>query len=169
MKKSKMLLALLVSALTFTISVGVTQAPWASINSGYAIWTDPAHEVLVENEVTAFAATTNFGITEVKFYWMDPSGTKYGPFVVEREEASDTWKDGIHVLEFENKYTPDTVGEWAVQAFFYDGSELEGSPPQEAIRAVSLTAVPEAPIGTVTIALSVLAVLALFARKRKIF
>jgi len=166
MKKSKMLLTLLVSALTFVICVRVAQAPWASIKSGYAIWTEPAHEVLVENEVTAFAATTNFDITEVKFYWMDPYGTKHGPYW---DTPSDTWKDGIHVLVFENEHTLDILGEWGVQAFFYDGSESVESPPQEAIKAVSLTAVPEAPIGTLTIALAVLATLALFARKRKIF
>jgi len=167
MKKSKMLLALLVSALTFAVYVRVAQAPWASIKSGYAIWTEPAHEVLVENEVTALAATTNFDITKVKFYWMDPYGTKHGPF--SETLFQDTTIDGIDVRVFENEHTLDILGEWGVQAFFYDGSESVESPPQEAIKAVSLTAVPEAPIGTLTIALAVLATLALFARKRKIF
>jgi len=168
MKKLKWLLALLVSALTFTVYVGVAQAPWASIKSGYAIWTDPAHEVIVNNEVTAFAATTNLDVDNVDFYWMDPSGTKYGPFPG-TPLGTPHLKDGYTVLEFENKYTPGTLGEWGVQAFFYDGGELDGSPPQERVRAVSLTGVPEAPIGTLTIALAVLAGLALFARKRRIF
>jgi len=176
MKKLYLALAI-VLAMTLVAGVTVVRAyDWSgtSINSGYAITTDwHGMEVPLGAPVTARAGTTNLNIIRVVFRWLKPDGTEaWPPHEVTPHSETDTW-NSQPMLVFISIRNPDEVGDWAVQAIFYD-SEGHGEGPlhEEAtvkvsIRASSFFAIPEGPIGTISILLAMFVALGVIVVKRK--
>ena len=176
-----------VLSLLFLFFVGIAHAPWSSIGSGYAIWTD-AHgvNIPVGVEVTATAGTTEYppgrlsnkpDVTAVRFRWMPPSSSGepdiYDPPIVEDPKPlsydGTTDYEGWPVYTAESKLTPNIMGDWGVQAWFYNTEgNLAGQSGVEAIRAVSFNTVPEIPIvGTLGAAAAMLLSLGLYWHTKK--
>ena len=168
-----------ISTLILFASVAYATFDWSgtSINSGYAVTTDwHGMEVPLEEEVTAWAGTTNDSIVEVKFRWMKPDGTdwwEYGTY-----EGSQEWPvgSGQIVYEWTSSVTPidplTDIGDWGVQAVFYNGEghgvgPIPEQPGKVAVRARSFFSVPEVPIGTVAVVVAMFGALGFFALKRK--
>ncbi len=143
-----------------------------SINSGYAITTDWfPNEVPIGEPVTARAGTTDLSIVKVWFRWLRPNGTEAWPPIEVTTYTLDTW-NGKTVRVFLNTQYPDEVGDWGIQAVFYDEDGHGTGPiqlqePKLAIRARSFFAVPEVPLGTIAILIAMLGALAIFAIKKK--
>lgn len=141
-----------------------------SINSDYAITTDwHGEEAPVGTEVTAIAGTTNPDIVKVRFRWIRPDGTIAREVYVEIVDHIDTW-NGENVYVFIDTFIVDQVGDWGVQAIFYDSTGTGHGPfeDKEAIRATSINVIPEAPLGTITILIAMLGALSIFAIKKKV-
>ena len=168
------LVALLVVLTLITTPTIVQADPWSALSSGYAVTTVPfpQENVMPGDSVTAKAGTTDPEVNYVWFNWLAPDGTvwKDGPVFV------DHWYPDLNygtVYVYFSTYAsiPPIVGDWGVQVEFYDeGGNLKGTADLPVgiikIRATSFHAVPEVPIGTLTILLTMLASLAIFARKR---
>ena len=163
---------------TLLVSIPWVRAPtgpdWSrtGINSGYGVTTNyHGIEVPLETEVTAYAGTTNVGdIDHVKFRWLPPDGSD--PIVITgTHSGSDTTWSGGPIEVWTSTYEPDEVGDWGVQAIFYDQEGHGRGPlPQEghekiAIRAQSFYAVPE--VATIAAILAMFGALGLFAIKKK--
>lgn len=178
--KSK-IISIVVLLASLLVSLPRVQATfdWSgtSINSGYAVTTDwRGTEVPLEEEVTAWAGTTDDSIVEVKFRWVKPDGTDW--WVLGNDEGEEVWpaSSGQMVHEWTSSVTPidpsTDLGDWGVQAVFYD-SEAHGvgpipeQPGKVTVRARSFFAVPEVPIGTVAVVVAMFGALGFFALKRK--
>lgn len=173
------LVAMLVAVLPVVRApIITTEADWGqtAINSGYGVTTNyHGLEVLVGTEVTAYAGTTDPAFQEgedchVKFRWLYPNGSEF--IVVTGTYLGDeVWGDlTIHV--FSDTQTPNAVGDWGVQAVFYDaaGKGLGPIPDQPfptKIRAQSFFSVPEVPIGTIAVVVAMFGALGFFALRRK--
>lgn len=164
-------------------------APWESLSSGYAVWTN-YHGVPVPTgtEVTATAGTTehpdspdghpNFPkVTHVRFRWMPPEGSGLEDFY--SPVCALTWDgstyNGWRVYTADDKHIINALGDWGVQALFYNNPSSQ-NPREESdvakIRAVSVNVVPDIPvIGTAGAAVLMLLGLGLYwhnkARDRK--
>ncbi len=163
------------------LPLACVQAIWdwsgTSINSGYAVTTDwHGIEVPIGETVTAWAGTTDISIIKVVFRWLRPDKTVAGTFVVLWDPPNSTsegsW-NGDPVREFKNSYIPDVLGDWGVQAIFYDtGGHGVGPVPGDdgekvAIRARSFFTVPEVPFGTIASLAAMLGALSVFTLKRR--
>lgn len=143
-----------------------------SIDSGYAVTTDwHGVEVPLGTLVTARAGTTNLDVVEVKFRWLKPDKTEAWPPFLVTAYTEELW-NGQTVRVFINAQTPDELGDWGVQAVFYDGDgtgvgPIPDQPDKIAIRATSFFAVPEVPFGTIIIALSMFGTLSAFILKKR--
>jgi len=170
------LVALLVVLTLIIIPTIVKADPWSALGgSGYAVTTEPfpLEEVVVDvDEVHAKAGTTDPNVDYVVFRWLAPDGTVISrdpEDIVDVAPETDPTYGPISVAR--SSYIPNMVGDWGVQVFFYDE---EGEPHIRGeaivrIRATSFFVIPEVQMGTITILLTMLASLAIFARKRKIF
>jgi len=157
--------------------VSVQAYDWsgASINSGYAVTTDWHGEMVPIGEtVTAWAGTTDLTIVKVAFRWLRPGGTEAWP-PVEATDYNDVEWDGLTVREFSSSEVPDELGDWGVQAVFYDdGGHGHGPVPNDddaekvAIRARSFFSVPEVPLGTITILIAMFGALGVLLAKKNI-
>lgn len=171
-KKKNRSLVLLLSLVLFLSFVNIVNAidfpPWpSSLNSKYGITTIyHGIQVPVGTTVEAFAFTTNFPEAEkVVFRWLKP---------VDNEVASATVLLENTFLEFEGEdvwyaihdHTIDAVGDWGVQAIFYDGSDNEIWRDKLSIKATSFFSVPEIPFGTLTATLSMILALVIFVALR---
>ena len=166
------LVALLV-VFTLIVTPTIVQAdPWSALGgSGYAVTTEPfpLEDVLVNvDEVTAKAGTTDDNVQYVVFRWLAPDGTVPHTDTVEYPdfdwEYDPTYEMDVKIAR--STFIPTMVDDWGVQVFFYgEGGHLRGEAIIR-IRATSFLVVPEVPIGTLTILLTMLASLAIFARKR---
>lgn len=161
------------------------QAPWSSLNSGFAVTTD-YHEqhlefILPGTEVTAMAGFVventdplTPGVEWIQFIWrvsdnMERNESVYPPFHVT------TWTDKqevTHMIYYLNDtFTPNTVGPWGIQAIFRgEGGHIMGQDtvdPAFSIKATSFDVVPEAPIGTIAVFLAMLGALGIFVKRRK--
>ena len=143
-----------------------------SINSGYAVTTDwHGEEVPIGTSVTARAGTTNLDIVEVKFRWLRPGGMEAWPPIPVTAYTQELW-NGQTVRVFINAQTPNELGDWGVQAVFYDSDgngigPTPGQPDKIAIRATSFNAVPEVPFGTIAVLIAMFGALGIFAIKKK--
>jgi len=164
------LVALLV-VLTLIVTPAIVRAdPWSALGgSGYAVTTEPFPLEDVEvgvDEVVAKAGTTDSNVEYVVFRWLAPDET-----VISRPEdivsvASETDPTYGDILVARSTFVPNMLGDWGVQVFFYgEGGHLRGEAIIR-IRATSFFVIPEVPIGTLTILLTMLAGIAIFARKR---
>ena len=113
-------------------------------------------EVPLGTLVTVTATTDNPNVNRVTFIWKDAG-------------KNPIWTYTDISNSFESANTPDSLGDWGVQAFFQDG---EGKTVQEvedvvAIRATSFNAVPEIPLlGTASIAIAMTLGLAYKTKKK---
>lgn len=187
---------LFVSLVTLGTS-SVARAQWNAIGSGYAVTTDLnasadilGQASLIGSTVTATAGTTDSEVKEVEFRWLDPSGNPVwadfvdvdGPYTTPNvppglpQKISDWAKNnpGVPVWYAFCTRTPNLPGDWAVQAHFYDPDDgarsLKGRntdiitiPPPETFPH----AIPEVPLGTIVVLLSMFGALGIFAMKRK--
>ena len=145
--------------------VPIAYAPWSTLSSGYAIWTDyHGIEIPLGTVVTATAGTTEHpdssahnhfpNVTHVKFRWMAPNGSEtFSPLKPLTWDGT-TEYDGWPVYTANDTLAVDAVGDWGVQAWFYDTQGgLRNEIGLEKIRAISIHTIPELPIvGTAGIA-----------------
>ena len=177
------LVALLV-VLTLIVTSTIVQAdPWSAIVSGYAVTTNHHGEevlippvpplrarvgVLAEN---LYDPSSEAGVYEVRVDLRDPDGNVVDSDTVSWTQFSDATYKGKPI---KGAWTGDlvpgvwVVGHYSVKAYFFDkyGKELAQMDDLTAMRATTVMVVPEVPIGTLTILLTMLASLAIFARKR---
>jgi len=178
-KSSGLTIATLVVILMVLTPVAHATFDWSgtSINSGYAVTTDWHGELVpLGEEVTAWAGTTDASVVEVKFRWMKPDGADWLDYGY--DEGWEEWPagSGQMVHEWTSSVTPidpsTDIGDWGVQAVFYDteGHGIGPIPEQPypvAIRARSFFAVPEVAIGTIAVVVAMFGALGFFALKRK--
>jgi len=176
MKKLALTMAIF---LTFAVVSNVLAFDWSGtpINSGYAVTTDKhGMEVPLGTPVTAWAGTTDLSITEVKFRWLYPNGSEFDIVSVYWDDPDHTSVDeweGQPVRQFNNTIIPNVVGDWGVQAIFYNSTGGPGRGPvptqpyKVAIRARSFFAIPEVAIGTIAILISMFGALGFFAVRKK--
>lgn len=192
MKLRFIVASMLLAGLIIISSANLVRAQWDALGSGYAVTTNRhGVDVPIGASVTAWAGTNDTQVQTVEFRWLRPDGSVFGnpnvpvfgPFVTPAvpagvpQEIVD-WANrypGFSVLYASNTQTPDALGDWGVQAFFHDPTNsvrsLRGRNSDIiAIRATSFNAVPEMPLGTMVILLSMFGALSVFAlRKKKIF
>ena len=185
---------MLFATLLVFANTNIAQAQWPAISSGYAVTTNwHGEDVLIGESVTAFAGTTDSNVTQVEFRWLDPDGNPiwegdlttvdvFGPYTTPEvpdgvpQKIIDWANDnpGVTIWYANDTRTPDVLGDWGVQAFFFDTTDPEKSLRGKnsdiiAIRATSINVVPEVPFGTIVILLSMFGALGVFAIKRKHF
>ena len=168
--------------------VASVNAPWANLSSGYAIWTNyHGIDVPVGTEVTATAGTTehpdssahaNFpNVIAVRFRWMPPEGSGlpdiYTPSLSDPPMLlawdGTTYYDAWPVYTADDTQTADVLGDWGVQAWFYDSEgNLRDETGIEKIRAVSFNTIPDIPVAGTAGAVAVMLLgLGLFLYKKK--
>ena len=163
----------LLSGVLFLLLIVGASAQWGAINSGYAVTTDwHGKDVPLGTTITVKAGTTNLDVVEVKFRWLRPNGTEAWDPIPVTSYTEELWEGQI-IRVFENARTPDTLGDWGVQAVFYDGGgngvgPIPNQPEKIAIRATSFNMIPEIPIvGTAGAVVAMLLGLGLFYKKRQ--
>jgi len=186
----KLGLIALLAVLTLIVTSTVVQAQWSALNSGYAITTNyHGIDVPLGESVTAWAGTTMpdgpGSVVKVRFIWKDPDeNVVWDPFDTTLDKYTTpayppgapqeiidwaTNHPGIDVWYATDEQTPAVYGDWGVQAEFWGpGGKLKGTGGSEGIikiKATSFFNIPEA-ISTLTVLLTMLAGLAIFARKR---
>lgn len=162
---------LIIVFLSLLIASASTQ--WDAISSGYAVTTDwHGKEVPFGTIVTAKAGTTNLEVVEVIFRWLKPDGTEAWPPIPVTSYIEELW-EGQTIRVFENGQIPDTLGDWGVQAVFYNGGgngvgPIPSQPEKVAIRATSFNTIPEIPVvGTIGAAIVMLLGLGMFIKRRR--
>lgn len=175
MKKSRLtplMLALL--SIGILASISVVYAPWQTLGTGYAITTDHhGVDVLPGTPVTATAGTLDPDVVNVTFRWHMPNETVRWEVTkpVAPNGTWGEWNDGTPalILYANDSQILDVIGDWGVQAFFRDekGTDRAGLTDVIKIRAESFNVIPEVPLGTIAVTLSMLAALGIFALKRK--
>lgn len=173
MVKMKKLIAIILPLMALGLFVMCVEAQWDALNSGYAVTTNyHGVDVQLGTPVTARAGTTEYpNVTSVRFRWIPPVGDEILTDAVNLtpSDPSEYW-NGELIYDAFNTTTIDVLGEWGVQALFYDSAE----PPNlmhetgiKKIRATSFFAVPQVPFGTIAIVLTMLGGLSVFALKKK--
>jgi len=177
----KLGLIALLAVLTLIVIPTIVQAdPWSAIDSGYAITTNyfgqevvPPLDPPLEAKVGVLTELFNsLDVYEVRVDLRDPDDNVVDSATI----AAAAFLDGTSPQGAPIKYAwtgplePATwvVGDYSVKAYFFaeDGKELANTEDLTAMRATTVMVVPEVPIGTLTILLTMLASLAIFARKR---
>lgn len=150
---------LLIVSVLFIANTNVAQAGWNSINSGYAVTTDwHGEEVPIGTTVKATAGTTNDNVYKIEIYWYDQNQALMHISVIYPQWGT---VYGTYCKYANATYTPDTVGDWTVQAIFRaPGGHIRGADEDiVAIRASSFFEVPEVPFGTIAIVLGMIGAL----------
>jgi len=175
MKKSRLIsLTLALLSIGMFASISVVYAPWQTLGTGYAITTDyHGVDVLPGTPVTATAGTLDPRIVNVIFRWHMPNDT------VRWEVTKPVWTNGTQgqwnngtwaVIRYANDtQILDVLGDWGVQVFFQGpgGTEKANLTDVIKIRAESFNVIPEVPLGTIAVTLSMLAALGIFTLKKK--
>mgnify|MGYP001173869223 CR=1 FL=1 len=148
--------------------------PPNNLSSGYRVTTENFPDpVLIGDPVIAWAGTLNPNITEVKFRWNPPDGSGLDPIIAIGTAAGyEDVPDVGRVYQWTDTQYPDVVGDWGIQAVFYNDPDKGVGPIPEQpffteIRARSFFAIPEVAIGTIAVILAMFAALGLFALKRR--
>ncbi|MFB0502714.1 MAG: hypothetical protein ACETWE_02680 [Candidatus Bathyarchaeia archaeon] len=146
-----------------------------SLNSGYGITTDyHGEEVMPLTPVTAYAVTTKEVPHQVKYVvirWIMPNGTEAWRTEPLELTNNGEWKEEKTYWASDTR-NPHIIGDWGVQAIFYNKEKqaIDPDPPHNdkvAIRATSFFVVPEAPFGTIAVTLAMITAIAITALKRK--
>ncbi|MEM4713701.1 MAG: hypothetical protein QXQ61_04020 [Candidatus Bathyarchaeia archaeon] len=186
MKTVYVALAVLLIGLFLAIA-NIAHAQWPALSSGYAVTTNwHGKEVPLGESVTVWAGTTDSNVQEVLFRWKRPDETIFveinvpvvGPYTTPNvpegvPQEIINWANsnpGINVYYANNTQTPDTLGDWGVQAFFRGpgGKTKAGVEETIAIRATSFNVIPDLPVvGTAGAVTAMLLGLGLFFQKKK--
>jgi len=182
MKKSRLMpLMLVFLSIGILASISVVYAPWQTLGTGYAITTNyHGIDVLPGTHVTATAGTLDPSIVSVTFKWNAPNGTTIWIDVVTPLWTNGTygkWNDGTTALiHYANAthtlYLLEGLSvpqDWGVQAFFQGpgGKEKANVADVIKIKAESFNVIPEVPLGTIAVTLSMFTALGIFALKKK--
>jgi hypothetical protein len=182
--KLRLVIVILLSLSQFFANINLGKAQWSAIDdSGYAATTDwHGTDVPVGENVTATAGTIDLNVTHIRFIWHDPNDTIVQDVFVDvlnltTPEVPDNvpqevidWAEenpGITYLYAQSWYEPDAVGEWGIQAIFYNITSERGNSTTR-IRATSFNAVPEVPYGTIAIVTMMFSALVIYTIKRRI-
>jgi hypothetical protein len=153
--------------------------PYNNLSSGYRVTTENfPNSVGLGEPVVAWAGTTNGDIDEVKFRWNPPDGSGLDSIVIIGTPEGSVFVDGVGtVYQWSSTYTPidpDALGDWGVQALFYDNDSpgsgvgpiaCQAGPVR--IIARSFFVVPEAALGTIAVLASMMTAFAIFRPKKK--
>jgi len=179
LRKLRFVLLAVVLAL-IAIPTIVQADPWSAIDSGYAITTNHFGEVIIPPPIPPLEAKVgiltelfdSLDVYEVRVDLRDPDDNVVDSATI----AAAAFSDGTSPKGAPIKYAwtgplaPASwvVGDYSVKAYFFaeDGKELAQTEDLTAMRATTVMVVPEIPIGTVAILLTMLASLAIFTRKR---
>jgi hypothetical protein len=180
------LFALLVLWLAVLAYTDVAKAQWSAINSGYAVTTNwHGIDVPIGQRVVATAGTTDSAVTHVVFIWRNSSenivwvdnvtvselSTPNVPSNVSDEVVK--WANenqGICYRYAQSAKIPNMVGEWGVQAIFYNATKPQGNPRENFVvkKATSINVIPDAPVvGTAGLVSAMAFGLGLFKLKQK--
>ncbi len=181
--------AVLALAIVIVIAfAGRAYAQWNAISSGYAVTTD-FHGLSVSpgTLVTVTAGTTDVRVFEVIFVWHYPDGSVAftetvpvtwttcptpppSPIPKEITDWVATQPTGFVYGYAQSSHVADVLGDWGVQALFHDhaGHQVGEYTEIVAVRSTSFNVVPLIPVlGTAGMALSLLAGLGLFIKRRR--
>jgi hypothetical protein len=157
---------------------GEIQGSFNALDSGYAItrWPWDGGELFPGESATVRAGATEPPTpppaSHVVFRWNRPNGSHFDTPAKPLTKSDDTW-NGRAIWDAYDTQTLDMDGDWGVQALFLDSQgKLQGPNPYPIvkIKAISWHVVPEVPLGTVAIMLSMLGAFGIFAiAKRKKF
>jgi hypothetical protein len=164
---------LLIVAGSFGI-ISCAYAPWSTLGTGYAI-TSSYHgiDVPLMATVTVTAGTLDPSVMQVTFRWHRPGDTVVREVVVPvfTNGTTGQWNDGTTapIRYAIDSFRPDLTGDWGVQAFFQDSAGKSACALDSVIKikATSFNVIPEVPLGTAAILLSMLGALGVFAIKKK--
>lgn len=187
MKLKPILAASILFIITLYLVLHTAYAAWSAINSGYAVTTDWHGETVpIGESVTAWAGTINSEVYQVEFLWKNET-----EHIVFAENVTDLvnfttpqvpsgvpdeikkWAEdnpGYEIWYANNTQTPNAIGNWTVQTFFYaSGGNLKGKDSDIIkIRATSLQTIPSIPIlGTAGALLTMLLGLTILLKRRK--
>jgi hypothetical protein len=171
---------LITALLLVTLFIASVNAPLTTLNSGYAIWTN-YHGINIPGgtEVTATAGTTEHpdssahnklpNVTAVRFRWMPPGLPDFNSSLKTLTWDGTTYYNGWPVYTANDTQALDVLGDWGVQAWFYDtDGKLRNETGIEKIRAVSVNVIPDIPVaGTAGAAAVMLLVLGLYWHMKK--
>ena len=168
--------AMLLASLLVLASADKAQAQWNDIDHGYAVTTEWGHSI------TAWAGTTDSNVRTVEFQWLDTYGNPawnhrlavFGPYITpntppDAPQEIISWAEqhpGKTVWYASDTQEPEVIGTWIVHSVFH-GSDTICGRCSHGFNLSSLNAVPEVPFGTITIALSMFAVLGIFEIRRR--
>lgn len=161
---------------------------WDPIKTpGYAVITNYfGTNVTLDQNVSATAGTTDMSVYQIEFRWHNASDVVIfddivkvsGPLTTPTVPANvpqqvTSWANdnpGVTYLFAQDTQTPNSTGDWGVQALFYaSGGHLQGQGSDIVeIKAVSFTPIPENPaIGTVGAAIALLLALGLHRKQKR--
>lgn len=188
MKLAHLVVAILIATTLSVVSLNVVHAQWSAINnSGYAVTTNRhGQKVLIGENVTAWAGTTNSSVYQVEFKWKNETDQvifdenvtlvnyttpDYPPGATQEmiNWAIDSANKNITVWYANNTQIPNCLGNWTVQVFFYaPGGHLCGQESDIVqIRATSTNVIPDLPVvGTAGGVVAMLLGLSLFLHKK---
>ena len=161
---------LLVSSNLIILANATTTPNEGSLNSGYAV-TNNYHgtDVAPGTPVTVTAMTTNSQVDFVTFIWKNAAGqVKYQENV--KVFTNGTTYNGHLVRYAISTHSPDSLGDWGVQAKFYDkiGFCHCSYDMRLATRSTSFNVVPEVPLlGTTGIAVAMVLGLTIYKKKQQ--
>lgn len=152
-----------------------------SLTSGYRITTDHhGDNVIIGETVTAWADTTDLTTVKVIFDWKwegseTPMRTVEVTSYITWYTGKDGWPNepgvpyGTEVRRFTDSYTPAELDEWAVKGTFINeyGQTANSDNDSFPVRATSFKTIPEAPLGTIAIAITMFASMGFFIIRRK--
>lgn len=181
-------LVAVLAVLTLIATTTIVQAdPWSAVDSGYAVSTNyHGQEIDITSPPTDLFAKVGirtsvlakFGLTLDYVYveLRDPNGDVVDDDIVgdqpgELNLSPPYSPKGNEIWYGETDHlAPSTwvIGDYSVKAYFYapGGKEIANTDDLVAMRATTVMVVPEVPIGTLSILLTMLASLAIFARKK---
>jgi len=149
-------------------------APWSTLGTGYAITSNyHGKDAPLMATVTVTAGTLDPGVTQVTFRWHRPDDTVVREVTVPvfTNGSSGQWNNGDTALirYAIDSFKPDVLGDWGIQVFFRDsaGKQKAGLNNVIKIKAASFNVVPEIPLGTAAIVLSMFGALGILAIKKK--
>ena len=179
--KSKTLFASLMVLFVISIPIafaadisGSTLGSLSALGSGYGIgrWPYSSGDVPLGSSVQVRVATTDPSITHVILLWKADEVTVYTTGKLAVTASGDTW-GSLPINDTYNTQVLSVVGDWGVQAYFYDDwdAPFEGqkySSGKVAIRAISFhpNVIPEVPYGTIATLTTMLGALYVFYTKR---
>jgi hypothetical protein len=170
-KTAILLAAILLVSSSLTMLASATPSDnEGSLNSGYYV-TNNYHgiDVSLGTTVTVTAMSTDSHVDYVKFIWKNAAGD------VIYEDKVNVYTNGTKyngkLIRYANStHTPNSLGDWGVQAKFYDknGGCYGGHDTRLATKATSFNVVPEVPIlGTAGVAAAMVLGLTVFKAKKK--